>query len=267
MKLTEFSELERLDFDISDLNARVQTWHEGDVYDYSLKKRFRSGLMYIHDCEAEYEWDGGRLQARRGSLVFLPQGMNYRVRFSSVGSGECTLLANFILSVEPARVIEMLSANAGKIAADFRELAALYLKPTTSPLCFKSRMYSLLWHAVSLYNNEEKTRSGGIGMLLRHIGESPDISEPELAALCGMSVPTLIRTVKLYTGMTPKQYILSIRLEKAKKLLSDGIFTAGEIASLLGFSSPSHFGAAFRRGTGMSPGEYLRGETDKKTGG
>lgn len=268
MKVVSFSELERLDFDISDLNARVQNWREGEVYDYSLKKRFRSGLMYISGCSAEFEWENGSLSARRGELIFLPQGMNYRVTFSSVDGVECTFLANFILSVEPTKAIELISADAHELSADFRELAALYLKPSTSPLCFKSRMYQLLWRAMTLRGNEEKQRSGGIGAALRRIGESPGVSEPELAALCGMSVPTFIRTMKLYTGMTPKKYCLELRLKKAKKLLSDGIFSVSEIASLSGFSSPSHFGAAFRQSTGMSPGEFARRQgTDKKTGG
>ena len=89
-----FSELESLDFEIHDLNARVQYWREGEVYDYSLIKRIRSGLMYISDCDVEFEWnesaDSGRgsLTAGRGSLIFLPQGMNYRATFHSIGNCE-----------------------------------------------------------------------------------------------------------------------------------------------------------------------------------
>ena len=261
-----FSELESLDFEIHDLNARVQYWREGEVYDYSLIKRIRSGLMYISDCDVEFEWnesaDSGRgsLTAGRGSLIFLPQGMNYRATFHSIGNGESTYLANFVISgVELFHSIEKLSGDAHELAADFRELAALYIKPSTSPLCFRSRMYSLIWRAAALYNNEEKCRFGGIGAALRRMEELPtDVSEPELAALCKMSVPTFIRTVRLYTGMTPKQYSLSLRLAKAKTLLEGGMFTVSEIAELLGFASSSHFGAVFRKSEGVSPGEYAK---------
>ena len=261
MKEFLFEELAWLDAEIYDLNARVQSWREGEVYEYISSPRERSGLMYLSGCGAEFEWQGGSLTAGRGSLVFLPQRMNYRVTMSGVNGRDNAYLANFCFrDCLPEERIIMISPDADELASDFRELAALYVSTSASPLCFKSRMYSLLWRAVNSYRTGQKASTGGIGAALRCMEEDPTghIGEPRLAALCGMSVPTLIRTMKLYTGMTPKQYSLSLRIKKAKELLTGGIYTVNEISELLGFSSPSHFCATFRKSVGVPPGEYAK---------
>lgn len=270
MKEIFFEELCFQDVDIYDLNAKVQNWREGDVYDYTDSPRLRNGLMYLADCEAEFEWSGGHLTAERGSLIFIPQCMNYHVIMRNASGRENTYLANFRLrNLLPARRIVKVSSNAGELAADFRELAALYISPSAPPLCFKSQMYALLWKSVRLCKSEQKMRFGGIGAALSCMEEDPTgrVSEPKLASLCGMSVPTLIRTMKLYTGMTPKQYSLSLRLRKAKELLIGGIYTVSEISMLLGFSSSSHFCAAFKRCTGVSPGEFAKDRTEHRVRG
>ena len=51
-----FEELAWLDAEIYDLNARVQSWREGEVYEYISSPRERSGLMYLSGCGAEFEW-------------------------------------------------------------------------------------------------------------------------------------------------------------------------------------------------------------------
>ncbi len=50
------------------------------------------------------------------------------------------------------------------------------------------------------------------------------------------------------------------QLETACKLLADARYTAGEIGLRLGYGDAANFGRAFRRMTGMSPGQYRRGQ-------
>lgn len=59
-------------------------------------------------------------------------------------------------------------------------------------------------------------------------------------------------------GISPYQYLLEKRLETGKKLLLTTTASLTEIAAATGFSSQSHFGAAFKKATGKTPLQYRR---------
>ena len=55
---------------------------------------------------------------------------------------------------------------------------------------------------------------------------------------------------------TPRQYILELRLQNAKQLLSDRSIPVSEVAEKCGFSNIYHFCRSFKGHTGMTPTEY-----------
>ena len=59
-------------------------------------------------------------------------------------------------------------------------------------------------------------------------------------------------------GMSYRDLLDAVRYEAATDLMQDTDITITEIASLLGYSDPSHFARAFRRMAGVSPREYMR---------
>ena len=77
----------------------------------------------------------------------------------------------------------------------------------------------------------------------------------ELASLCNLSVRQLTRGFRASRGCSIGEYVANSRIEQAKHLLA-GDQSIKSIAYLLGFSAPSGFCSAFRRATGMSPGEF-----------
>ena len=56
--------------------------------------------------------------------------------------------------------------------------------------------------------------------------------------------------------MTPHQYIVQLRMERAKTLLSDSDLPLAEVAAQVGFADQSHFSSTFRRTTAMTPRSY-----------
>jgi AraC family transcriptional regulator len=65
-----------------------------------------------------------------------------------------------------------------------------------------------------------------------------------------------IRMFRLKVGMTPHKYLLKIRVEKAKELLSTNRYSVTETAMLCGFESVPHFSDTFKKLTGYSPNSY-----------
>ena len=83
-----------------------------------------------------------------------------------------------------------------------------------------------------------------------------DIKLADLAALLGISQSHLSHRFKQSIGMTPYQYLLQQRIERAKQLLKQSDRSIMDIAFLCGFSSHSHLSKQFRQLTGMSPKAY-----------
>lgn len=70
-----------------------------------------------------------------------------------------------------------------------------------------------------------------------------------------ISQSTLLRVFTQSKGITPYRYLLTIRVNKAKKLLEKGMQPI-DVAAEVGFSDQSHFTNCFRQMIGLSPGVY-----------
>lgn len=61
---------------------------------------------------------------------------------------------------------------------------------------------------------------------------------------------------KAFTGTTPTQYIIHLRLTNAMHLMENTDYNIEQIAEAVGYDNPSYFRRLFRKHTGMSPSEY-----------
>jgi AraC-like DNA-binding protein len=82
------------------------------------------------------------------------------------------------------------------------------------------------------------------------------VSCSELADLVKMDKFCFIRSFKAKTSKTPYEYLLDLKIEKAKKILKANNCSITEISMLCGFSSHSHFTSTFKKKVGVSPSAY-----------
>jgi len=83
-----------------------------------------------------------------------------------------------------------------------------------------------------------------------------------LARLHFTSKYHLIRIFKKYYGITPRQYLINKRIEKAKKILKSGK-SVSETCYAVGLESINSFSNLFKSKTGMSPSNYRKAIFDK----
>lgn len=81
---------------------------------------------------------------------------------------------------------------------------------------------------------------------------------PALLRLSNFSHAQLCRIVKSSLGVTPQQYVVSLRLNLALELLQASDQSLESIISQVGYSSLSHFIAIFSQRFGMTPSEARR---------
>ncbi len=84
-----------------------------------------------------------------------------------------------------------------------------------------------------------------------------ELSVEELSRHVGMSRGSLYYKLLEITGLSPVEYIRTIRLEKAKVLLEASDFNVAQIAYMTGFGTPSYFSKNFKKKYGLSPSEFL----------
>jgi len=77
-----------------------------------------------------------------------------------------------------------------------------------------------------------------------------------MANLVQMGPCHFARAFKESTGLSPHQYVLRRRIDRAVEMLKDERSSLAGIAYDLGFSSQGHFTTVFRKFTGTQPSNY-----------
>ena len=90
-----------------------------------------------------------------------------------------------------------------------------------------------------------------------------DLSQEELAKLCGCSLATYKRRFAQYFNQSPAKYLLQKKLEKSFQLLSVQSISISEIAYECGFKNVNHFNKAFKKHYRFTPTQIRLSQKDK----
>lgn len=80
-----------------------------------------------------------------------------------------------------------------------------------------------------------------------------------ILARVDMSYSNFQRVFKMYTGLSPYQYYLQMKIHEACRLLLENDLSVKEIAYQLSFDNPYYFSRLFKKKTGLTPTEWQRG--------
>lgn len=89
-------------------------------------------------------------------------------------------------------------------------------------------------------------------------GACSPLSVHEHARRIGLSLSSLRRAIRRSGGCSPKEYVLRVRLNRAKELLAESDLQVSEIARKVGHDDPAYFTRMFTRRTGIAPSAFRR---------
>lgn len=94
----------------------------------------------------------------------------------------------------------------------------------------------------------------------RYIDENfPDIPSPGYVAdTCNVNVRYMAKLFRQYSDITPQQYIMRLKMNKAAGLLLTTNLTVGKVAEMTGFNDQYHFSRNFKKFHGKSPRKYRK---------
>jgi AraC-like DNA-binding protein len=93
--------------------------------------------------------------------------------------------------------------------------------------------------------------------------DSNSLSMPQLARHLGVGYSYFRREFRRRTGISPRQYQLRIRMQRAQRLIGSGDEPLKRVAERLGFSSAYHFSSAFKDEFGVAPSKWRQRKLER----
>ncbi|WP_315834719.1 AraC family transcriptional regulator [Bradyrhizobium prioriisuperbiae] len=241
-------------------------------------------LMVLHrggPVDITYTVDGKSVARHipRGGVFFLPAGHECNVALHAVldsthiylrsdlfadHEGGADRLINGLAPMLGERdvVLEHLAAAVGETITGGLPASSLFIDPIAQAIA--NRFIAINYHKPLAAGDSEKHPQRLSSRQMQRVREfvetnlDTDIRLDMLAGLCGRSTEYFVRLFKATTGVSPYQYVLAMRIERAKLLLRDEVQSIADVALACGFSHQEHLTRMFRRFTGVTPGRYRR---------
>lgn len=257
--------------------ASVQRERPFDGHFHALS----DNLMVLHrggPVDITYVVDGKSVTRHipRGGVFFLPAGQACNVVLREpLESTHIYLRSDLFVEREGASsligglapmlgdqdaVLEHLAAAIGDTITGGLPASSLFVDPIAQAIA--NRFIAINFHKPSPEAGKHPNRLSARQMQrIRDFVEAhldTDIRLDQLAELCGRSTEYFVRLFKATSGVSPYQYVLNLRIERARTLLGDETQSLADIALACGFSHQEHLTRMFRRFTGVTPGRYRR---------
>jgi signal transduction histidine kinase/ligand-binding sensor domain-containing protein/DNA-binding response OmpR family regulator len=111
---------------------------------------------------------------------------------------------------------------------------------------------------------DEKFLKQALEIVEKHLDEH-EFSVEDFSNEMFMNRVTLYRKILSITGKTPLEFIRSIRLKRAARLLEKSGMSIAEIAYEVGFNNPKNFSKSFKEEFHVTPSQYLANKKEKDT--
>lgn len=216
-------------------------------------------------------------QVVQGNVVIVPANHCHRAGWDMAGGA-------IVLGLEPTQfactIDETIACNHIELIPHFAtpdplvHQIGLALKRALENSGSASRLYAetlitaLVVHLLQYYSVQQlklPTYVGGLSKLklqrvIDYIHDylDRDLNLKELAAVVQMSHHYFSQLFKQSMGITPHQYVIRCRIERAKELLMQGKLTIPDVAKVVGFVDQSHLHRHFKRLVGITPRAFLQ---------
>lgn len=233
-------------------------------------------LLYTYSGAGELEYMDRRfiLGPGDGFLIDCRQPYSYRcgadsdnwdfVWFNMCGNTFSVYYSQFAVARKPVfhasegSELEMLIRRLGRTATQ-KSSAQSELMASTTIICILTQLVLLDCGGANV-STERRSVPGYIDGIMERMtsGYAGHITLDSLAAEFNVSKYHLSREFKKYTGYSPNEYLISVRINRAKELLRRTNYSVGEISQLTGCGDVNHFIQLFKSREKTTPAAFRR---------
>lgn len=182
---------------------------------------------------------------------------------------DCTVVRKMFRKTQPVKRLQPSDVQT-QLHRNMRDLVQ------TTPACntaeYNMRCVSLVYLALSCFNRKDDVFPESIAdktdYVRYFIGEversysSPDLKVEDICNRLGISVPYFTNYFNKTMEISPRQYIIKYRMEKAKEILKYGNLNIQEVAQYVGYDNAFYFSNSFRKYTGKMPSAYKKSNSN-----
>ena len=191
------------------------------------------------------------------SICFVPAGLDYK-RFATADE---LIVVHFNAANYVNKEIELFKPEAPERFSElFRSVLMCWNAKKTG---YKYRCTAMLYEIFAecyAQNAKYHTNNSRIKNSITYISENykkSDLSINEIAKRSFMSEVYFRKIFKSEFGISPKKYIVKLRIQNAIALITTGYYSLKEVAFMSGYTDYKYFSVEFKRIKGVSPSEYL----------
>ncbi len=216
-----------------------------------------TGACHVETALGNYDFSAG-------DIYLVPPGVMHRPYSEQPFTDACLHLGAADL---PTGRITYARTEGAAFINLMTEIRALYLKRdhgyAASLSCLAEALMQLLFDTAgesrSLFNRHVPPFAAELRDYIHRHYADPSLTLSRLSAKFGYTPDYIRHVYRAAYGVTPSEYLSSVRLSQARTLIDEmPFYPLGEIARLCGFSDPLYFSRCFRRHYGVSPQGFRR---------
>lgn len=222
--------------------------HKNGTFD--VGPRPYAALSFRTSGTSEFEIANKSISTKQGNLLFIPANMPYKVNYSSSES--------IVVHLERCNYYEAESAAFQNAAAIERRF--LHLLESWNERHSVNQAKSILYDIFETISDDQKISidDTNFANCIRYIDAHFCDSRLDMQNVCEygfISMSSLQRGFKKYLGVSPKQYLIKLRMNKALELLRENKLSVKEIAFACGYEDKKYFSRIFKKKYGYPPSE------------
>lgn len=178
---------------------------------------------------------------------------------------DCNVVRKLFRKTQPVKQLQDAKMQA-QLHQSLQELLRTTAAYNTAE--FNMRCVSLVYLALSCFNSKDDTGSESLSDKTDYVRyfisaversySSPDLKVEDVCNRLGISVPYFTNYFNKTMEISPRQYIIKYRMEKAKEILKYGNLNIQEVAQYVGYDNAFYFSNSFRKYTGKMPSAYKK---------
>ena len=286
-----FYNLQNQIFFTKKIEAHYHYWTQNSSWKSFENGRINHAFMFFISCSNTYYTDGKKiLTAKPGDIVYLPKGARYECHFETnsdengipiVGETPNYYFNGSFPAIDKSskfynaiyiafdifneefketqfsdKITILPIENNENIFFKFDDIVSLSRRGLTSNLMLNISFAKLL---LEINKNLTIKSDGSINPVLEPAFKfiaNHDINEitiPQLASACRLSLSGFRALFKAQTGIPPIDYLIDLKIKKARVLLADSNLSVSQVAHMLGFDDLSYFTKFYKQHTGKTP--------------
>lgn len=220
---------------------------------FHVKARSYAAFSYRVSGTASFEINGKSMSAKAGDVLFVPADTPYKVEYSV---GESIVVHFEYCSYPEAENISL--SNPSEIEARFERLMEAWNSRHSTNQA-KSIIYDILERIANDQKRsiDDSSVSACVQYMEKHFCD-PDLDIEAVCSVSFISASGLRRAFSKYFGISPGQYLIALRMNRALELLKENTHSVKEIAFACGFTDEKYFSRAFKKRYGVPPSHFRK---------